>query len=169
IESRSAVGVEPLTLVGERDNEAARAAADHLRIIYTITALTASTIDRDELLKTVRDLVFLEFKPDRGFILLQDSPTARPQPAVVRYKTRPRTLDEGRIPVSRTIVQHTLEKGEGILSTNAMNDQRFRSGDSVQDYGIRSAICVPIRTAERTFGVIHIDSSLANFSFTPQQ
>jgi signal transduction histidine kinase len=50
-----------------------------------------------------------------------------------------------------------------------MNDQRFRSGDSVQDYGIRSAICVPIRTAERTFGVIHIDSSLANFTFTPQQ
>jgi signal transduction histidine kinase len=50
-----------------------------------------------------------------------------------------------------------------------MNDQRFRSGDSVQDYGIRSAICVPMRTVERTFGVIHIDSSLANFTFSPQQ
>jgi two-component system NtrC family sensor kinase len=115
------------------------------------------------------ELVFEEFKPDRGFILLQESASARPEPAVVRYRQRPKTLDEGRIPVSRTIIQHALELGEGILSTNAMNDQRFRSGDSVQDYGIRSAICVPIRTAERTFGVIHIDSSLANFTFTPQQ
>src|SRR5262245_46412909 len=146
-----------------------RAAADHLRVIYALTALTASTIDRQELLEKVMDLIFSEFRADRGFILLQERPTDRPDPAVVRYKVRPKTLDEGRIPVSRTIVQHTLERGEGILSTNAMNDDRFRSGDSVRDYGIRSAICVPIRTAERTFGVIHIDSSLASFSFTPQQ
>jgi len=173
VESRhSGIFEAPLTLAGEENAPGAaetRAAAEHLRLIYALTALTASTIDRDELLKRVMDLVFNEFKPDRGFILLQDSPAARPIPAVVRYRVRPRTLDEGRIPVSRTIVQHTLEKGEGILSTNAMNDQRFRSGDSVQDYGIRSAICVPIRTAERTFGVIHIDSSLANFTFSPQQ
>lgn len=146
-----------------------RAAADHLRVIYALTALTASTIDRQELLGQVMDLVFDEVRPDRGFILLQDSPIARPDPAVVRYKVKPKTLDEGRIPVSRTIVQHTLEKGEGILSTNAMNDERFRSGDSVQGYGIRSAICVPIRTAERTFGVIHIDSSLVNFTFSDEQ
>jgi signal transduction histidine kinase len=147
----------------------ARAAADHLRLIYDLTALTASMFDRDELLQRIMELIFVEFKPDRGFILLQSTPGGRPEPVVVRYKVKPRTLDEGRIPVSRTIVQHTLEKGEGILSTNAMNDSRFRSGDSVRDYGIRSAICVPIKTAERTFGVIHIDSSLAEFTFTPQQ
>lgn len=147
----------------------AQAAAEHLRVIYSLTALTASTIDRTELLERVMDLVFNEFQPDRGFILLQESPTNRPEPAVVRYRVRPKTVDEGRIPVSRTIVQHTLEHGEGILSTNAMNDDRFRSGDSVRDYGIRSAICVPIKTSERTFGVLHIDSSLANFTFTEQQ
>lgn len=145
------------------------AASNHLRVIYELTALTAAAFDRDELLGKVMDLVFEEFQPDRGFILLQDSATGRPEPVVVRYKVRPKTVDEGRIPVSRTIVQHTLEKGTGILSTNAMNDSRFRSGDSVQDYGIRSAICVPIRTAERIFGVLHIDSSLANFTFTEPQ
>ncbi len=158
----------PLRMAGEEESPE-HAASEHLRLIYALTALTASTIDRDELLEKVMDLVFEEFKPDRGFILLQDSPTSRPTPAVVRYRVKPRTMDEGRIPVSRTIIQHTLERGEGILSTNAMNDQRFRSGDSVQDYGIRSAMCVPIRTAERTYGVIHIDSSLANFTFSPQQ
>lgn len=147
----------------------ARAAAEHLRVIYELTALTASTLDRKELLEQVMSLIFKEFNADRGFILLQEKPTDRPEPAVVRYKVRPKTLDEGRIPVSRTIVQHTLERGEGILSTNAMNDSRFRSGDSVRDYGIRSAICVPIRTGDRTFGVIHIDSSLVNFVFTEEQ
>lgn len=146
-----------------------RAAADHLRVIYDLTSLTGSIFQRKELLERVMDLVFEEFQPDRGFILLQASPEDRPDPAVVRYKTRPKTPDEGRIPVSRTIVNHVLEKREGVLSTNAMNDTRFQSGDSVRAYGIRSAICVAMRAGDRVFGVIHIDSSVANFTFTESQ
>jgi signal transduction histidine kinase len=146
-----------------------RAARAHLRVIYELTALTASTVSRDELLERVMDLIFDEFRPDRGFILLGDD-VARPlDAAVTRYRQTPRTIDEGRIPVSRTIIRHTLERGEGVLSTNAMNDTRFASGDSVRDYGIRSAICVPIRAGKRTFGVIQIDSQLANFTFTEEQ
>ena len=146
-----------------------RAAMDHLRVIYDLTALTASAFDRDELLRRVMELIFEEFQPDRGFILLQESPTDAPEPVVVRYKERPKSVDEGRIPVSRTIVQHTLDHAEGILSTNAMNDTRFSSGDSVREYGIRSAICVPITAGRRTFGVVHIDSSMVDFTFTEPQ
>jgi len=147
----------------------AAAATHHLRIIYEITRITSETVDRDEMLNRVMDLIFEQFQPDRGFILLQDDPNARPDPVVIRYHERPKSIEEGYIPVSRTIVQHTLRKGEGILSSNAMNDTRFRSGDSVMRYGIRSAICVPIKSGERRFGVIHIDSSVANFSFTEEQ
>jgi signal transduction histidine kinase/pSer/pThr/pTyr-binding forkhead associated (FHA) protein len=146
-----------------------RAATEHLRMIYELTALTASAFERDELLERIMDLIFREFEPDRGFILLQEGPDAPCEAAVVRYRQRPRTPDEGRIPVSRTIVNHTLEHNEGILSTNAMNDRRFQSGDSVRDYGIRSAICVPIATGRQVLGVIHIDSSLVNFTFNESQ
>jgi signal transduction histidine kinase/pSer/pThr/pTyr-binding forkhead associated (FHA) protein len=146
-----------------------RSAHDHLRVIYELTALTARTLDRAALLERVLDLVFSEFKPDRGFILLGGDPSAPLEPAAIRYAERPKTVDEGRIPVSRTIIQHALEKGEGVLSTNAMSDRRFEAGDSVRAYGIRSAICVPIAAGERRFGVIHIDSQRANFTFTEQQ
>ncbi|MHC4414269.1 MAG: ATP-binding protein [Planctomycetota bacterium] len=149
-----------------------KAATDHLRVIYELTGLTASTFDRQALLDRVMELIFDEFKPDRGFILLKgdpDDPAGRLEPVVVRYKIRPKTEDKDHIPVSQTIIQHTLRQGEGILSTNAMSDTRFRAGDSVQEYGIRSAICVPIRTGERIFGVIHIDSSMAHFTFTESQ
>jgi signal transduction histidine kinase/pSer/pThr/pTyr-binding forkhead associated (FHA) protein len=149
-----------------------KAATDHLRVIYDLTALTATAIDREAMLKAVMDLVFNEFKPDRGFILLSadpDDPRSPLEPAVVRYKERPKTLDKDRVPVSQTIIRHTMEKGEGILSTNAMSDTRFRAGDSVQEYGIRSAICVPIQAGERIRGVMSIDSSLAHFTFTESQ
>ncbi len=149
--------------------DVARATQNHLRVIYALTALTGSTLEPDVLFEQVMGLVFDVFNPDRGFLLLGDDPQSRLEPAVVRYRERPRTLDEGRIPVSRTIIQHVLTRREGILSTNAMNDKRFQSGDSVADYGIRSAICVPITAGERSFGVIHIDSQLAHFTFTESQ
>jgi signal transduction histidine kinase len=50
-----------------------------------------------------------------------------------------------------------------------MNDQRFSGGDSVQRYGIRSAMCVPIKFKDRLFGVIHIDSKIINYTFTADQ
>ena len=153
----------------ESGHDPRAAAVHHLRIIYDLTAITGKTVERGELLNRVMDLIFDEFRPDRGFILLQDDPNERPDPVVIRYRSRPRTEDEGHIPVSRTIVQHVLRKGEGILSSNAMNDTRFRSGDSVQRYGIRSAVCVPIKSKERIFGVIHIDSSVADRSFDEDQ
>lgn len=157
------------TLRSDETMHGHEAAADHLKVIYQLTAITATTVKRDELLKRVMDLIFAQFRPERGFILLTAEPGGRLDPAVVRYKVKPKTLQEGHIPVSRTIVQHTLQKGEGVLATNAMNDDRFRSGDSVREYGIRSAICVPIRTAERIHGVIHIDSSLVDFTYTEAQ
>ncbi|MEX0741934.1 MAG: GAF domain-containing protein, partial [Phycisphaeraceae bacterium] len=58
---------------------------------------------------------------------------------------------------------------EGVLSSNAMSDRRFSAGESIQAYGIRSAICVPLKFRERIFGVIYIDSKIANYTFTEDQ
>lgn len=150
-----------------------KAAMNHLRVIYDLTALTASDVEREPLLEKIMDLVFEEFKPDRGFILLllgDDNAPHRFDPVVVRHRERPKKpLEEGEIPVSHTIIQHAIKQGQGVLSTNAMSDTRFRAGDSVQNYGIRSAICVPIPAGERILGVISIDSSLAQFTFTDSQ
>lgn len=146
------------------------AAAGHLRVIYQVTSLTAQATDRHQLLNAVMDLVFEEFKPERGFIVLLEAREGQLiQPAVVKYRTAPRDQDEARINVSRTILQHVLRKGEGVLSTNAMADPRFAAGDSVQQYHIRSAICSQIRVRERVYGAIYIDSSIANYTFTQEQ
>lgn len=146
------------------------AAIHHLQVIYRITALTSRLTDREELLNSVMDLVFSEFKPERGFIILTDGNSDTvPKPAVVKYASQPRDKDEAKIHVSKTILQHAIKKGEGVLSSNAMTDPRFKSGDSVQQFAIHSAICCPIKFVEKTFGVIYIDSTVANYTFTPEQ
>lgn len=147
----------------------AAAAQEHLRIIYELTRITTQNLDRESLLEFVMELIFDEFEPERGFILIQERPDEKPEPTVVKYRTPPRSQDEGHIHVSRTIVSHVMNRGEGVLSSNAMKDRRFSSGDSVRNYAIRSAICVPIRYHDHTYGVIHIDTSLKNYTFSDSQ
>ncbi len=69
-----------------------------------------------------------------------------------------------------------LEKGEGVLSSNAMADHRFSKGKSVHSLGIRSALCVPIKSrrldvkgGDEVTGVIYIDSSVKNYTYSPDQ
>ncbi|MCK6477361.1 MAG: ATP-binding protein, partial [Phycisphaerales bacterium] len=154
------------------------AAVDHLRVIYQLTSLVSQSTDRQQLLKGVMDVVFEEFEPERGFIMMAQPPIEvgappgpDPQiiPSVVKYLVAPRDHEEARINVSRTIVLHAIKKSEGVLSTNAMGDPRFKSGDSVQRFHIRSAICSPIRSRDRIFGAIYIDSTIANYTFTSEQ
>lgn len=150
------------------DPEPAKAAVEHLRVIYRLTAMTTHVVDEQHLLQAVMDLIFNEFEPQRGFIL-RVGPDGSLDPVVVKHRLVPKDKADARINVSRTIIQHALSKGEGILSSNAMSDPRFAAGDSVQRFAIRSALCAPILFRERTFGAIYIDSSIAEHSFTPEQ
>ena len=146
------------------------AAVDHLRIIYALVSLTAQQSDRQQLLAAVLELVFGEFKPERGFILMTpDTPGEKLRPAVVKYANKPKDKADAKFRVSQTILNHAIRRGEGVLSANAMGDSRFSAGDSVHTLAIRSAICSPIMFRERIFGAIYIDSSVANFTFTPDQ
>src|SRR5205823_357013 len=138
----------------------------------------------------VMDLVFEHVKADRGIILLVDARgDLLPQVVRTRDEVAEAKKLEGRIPVesddlpepekihaSRTIIKHVISTGEGVLSSNAMTDQRFSKGKSVHNLGIRSALCVPIKARKLTegagddiAGVIYIDSSVKNYSYSPDQ
>jgi two-component system NtrC family sensor kinase len=147
------------------------AAVDHLRVIYRLTTMLSSRVmSGEEMLKGVLDLVFAEFHPERGCIMLcGPTPEAMMHAAVVKYRQAPSDPEQARINVSSTILQHAVSKGEGVLSSNAMHDPRFAKGDSVQRFNIRSALCAPIRFRDRTFGAIYVDSSMVNYTFTPEQ
>lgn len=145
------------------------AAVLQLKVVYELTQLIGSALDRTELLEKVMDLIFEYFECDRGFVLLEEPVTKRMDPVVVRHRIKPLGVNEQQITVSRTIIQHVVRQGEGVLSSNAMTDQRFSAGDSIQNYSIRSAMCVPIKFKDKLFGVIHVDSQIENYTFTEDQ
>jgi signal transduction histidine kinase/pSer/pThr/pTyr-binding forkhead associated (FHA) protein len=173
--------------------EPAAAAMANLKLLYQLNASLGSSFDMDHVLEVVMDLVFEHVKADRGIILALDERRNELVPKVVR--TRDESAGSGdkdgngkggggeeaarpaeKIHASRTIINYVIEKGEGVLSSNAMTDARFSKGKSVHNLGIRSALCVPIkcrridgRAGDEIHGVIYIDSSVKNYTYSPDQ
>jgi two-component system NtrC family sensor kinase len=166
--------------------EPAAAAMGNLKIMYQLGAALGTSFNVDQVLEVVMDLIFEHVQADRGIILLIDARTNELVPTVVRTRedAEARPVSDStdgkpaseKIHASRTIINHVLRTGEGVLSTNAMADQRFSKGKSVHNLGIRSALCVPIKArklsdkgGDETTGVIYIDSSVRNYTYAPEQ
>jgi two-component system NtrC family sensor kinase len=170
--------------------EPSAAAMTNLKLLYQLGAALGSSFTVDRVLEVVMDLVFENLKADRGIILLIDERKNELVPRIVRVrdenagaKKEPTNGEDGKPPVpekihaSRTIINHVVTNGEGVLSSNAMTDRRFSKGKSVHDLGIRSALCVPIKArklaekaaGDEIIGVIYIDSSVKNYTYAPDQ
>lgn len=145
------------------------AAGEHLRLMFRASEIATESIDQQELLAAILSLVFDQFEPERGVILIAPDKYHSPRPVVVKHMTPPKDAEEARIQLSQTILQHAMVKKESVLSSNAMADPRFKAGDSIQRLGIRSAMCSPILFRDRVFGAIYIDSSIVNYTFTADQ
>ena len=166
--------------------EPAAAAMANLKILYQLSAAFGSSFDVDQVCEIIMDLVFEHVKADRGVILLIDANTGDLIPKVARTREEaavspdPNDTAANRAPdtiqASRTIINHVINTGEGVLSSNAMTDKRFSKGKSVHNLGIRSALCVPIKArklndkvGDEVAGVIYIDSSVKNYTYAPDQ
>ena len=152
-----------------------------LNVLYELVSLVGSLEEKSQLFDRVMDTVFEHFDADRGFILVGEEEGSELLPVVVRQRESRGRSRGGRVPAdrrkpdpapiaySKTIVEYVTRRNVGVLTSNAMNDRRFAAGDSVQGYSIHSAMCVPIRYKHRFYGVIHLDSQVANFTYTDDQ
>src|SRR5690606_13874571 len=59
---------------------------------------------------------------------------------------------------SRTILDYVMQRNEGVLTTDAVGDQRWDPGVSIVKMGVREAICVPMQGRYGVVGVIYIDT-----------
>jgi two-component system NtrC family sensor kinase len=145
--------------------EAGAQAIENIRVIYDLMSDLGSIFNIPLLLQKTLDKVFDVFKADRGYILLVD-PDGNLSLSAARMNE---DIPNQQIPVSRTIVREVVHKQVGVLCSNAMDDKRFASGKSVHDFGIRSAICAPIPGRSRILGVIHVDCSVSEQTYSTEQ
>lgn len=142
-------------------------AVENLRTLYQLSQALGSMYSVPQLLERVMDIVFEKIDAERGFVLMRDQETDSLAPVAVRHRDPSVAIDQ--IQASNTIVRYVMDRGQSVLCANAQGDQRFTSGQSVHHLGIRSVICVPIVARGNILGVIHVDSSISEHTFTEDQ
>lgn len=130
-------------------------ARGNLQVMYRTALAVSHTLDIDELLGRILNLVFEWVEADRGCIMLLDPATGGLTSKARRDR---RAGDTGTMAISRTILDYVLERAEGVITSDAQDDDRFASGNSVVRTGVREAICVPMRGRYGTVGVIYVDT-----------
>ena len=129
----------------------------HWEIMYRTVLAVSRTLDLDQLLDQILDLIFQWVQCDRGCIMLIHEPTGKPRPVARKYRREDRP--ETRIEISQTILDYVIRNREGVLTSNASDDTRFESAASIAAAGTREAICVPMQGRYGIVGAIYIDTS----------
>lgn len=132
------------------------AARSHLRIMYDTAMAVSHTLDIDQLLARILELIFGWVEADRGCIMLLDRTTEEIKPAVRRNRRPDEPLD--RMVISRTILDYVLKRKEGVITSDAAEDARFSAAASIVKAGVREALCVPMQGRYGVVGAIYIDT-----------
>ncbi|MBL9123902.1 MAG: FHA domain-containing protein, partial [Planctomycetaceae bacterium] len=131
-------------------------ARNNLQFMYRTALAVSHTLDIDQLLSRIMQLIFEWVEADRGCIMLVDPDTKRFVPKVRRDR-KGHAADE-QISISQTILDYVQEHNEGVLTSNARDDRRWDPAASILQVGVREAICVPMRGRYDVVGVIYIDT-----------
>jgi len=126
----------------------------NLSVMYKATQAITHVVDIDSLLPQILQMVFESIGADRGAILLK-GPDGELEPKAVRW--RGSAGEHERMTISRTITDHVLGQGEGVITSDAPGDARFGPAQSIVNLGIREAICVPVQGRHITLGVLYAD------------
>lgn len=148
-----------------------------LQAILDITRKLSSELQIDNVAPKILDTLFDLFPTaQRSFLILKDPQSDRLIRKAFKYRPnfsgpagRPASLTSGPAPgdeapmnISRSIVNHVLDRKEAVLSQDAGNDQNLPVGASIVDLKIRSVMCAPLLSPDGTaLGIIQLDTTSA--------
>lgn len=130
----------------------------NLQVMYRTALAVSQTLDIEQLLARIMELIFEWVEPDRGCIMLYNAEAHQLEPKVRR--NRQGLAPDDRMSISRTILDYVIQHREGVLTSDAQDDSRWDNAASIMQAGIREAICVPMQGRYDIVGVIYIDTSV---------
>ena len=122
-----------------------------LRLVNKLSA----TLDLQRLCDKLAEQLLETFEADRVVVLtMEDERRLKP------FSTRSRSdaVDESYTP-SRTVIREVLNTKEGVLCTDAVDDERFLSGKSLVESNVRAFMYVPCVHHGRIVAILQVDSS----------
>lgn len=137
---------------------------DRLEMLYELSQAFNSTLDLDEILNRVIDEVIVALRAERGFVMLYD------EGGELVFRVA-RGMDQSVIKdpvfqVSYSTVTAVARDGQPVLTGDAQIDPRFSMRQSVKLLGLRSILCVPLKSKDRILGTVYVDNRIQAGIFT---
>ena len=128
-----------------------------LLAIYDMLRVLNSETDPDDLLETMLDMALDVVQAERGLILLRDGDGDDADYSVrLARKLEKQTIDDA-AEFSRNVVLRA-GAGKAVLAIDTGQDDRLKDLKSVSMFGIRSVLCVPLRSRARIVGAVYLDN-----------
>lgn len=147
-----------------------------LNLLYQVSRALGEKSTVEDVSECVLDLVLQIDGGERGYAMLlkeeallaDHSPHTNYSflPAIIRYRRTP----SGQAPemvLSRAIINQVMESKVPLLIMDAKQDERFSGSQSMALSGMQSAMCAPLASRERLFGLLYVDNLSRRGTFTP--
>lgn len=138
---------------------------DSLSALQEVAATINSSLELDQVLNEVMDVIVELTKAERALLLLIDETTGKLEVQVARNMDRETIEQSESFQISRSVVGRVAQTGEPIVTLNAQEDDRFSAQQSIISYRLRSILCVPLKIKDSITGVIYADNRIASGIF----
>jgi adenylate cyclase len=147
-----------------------------LTLLYQVSRALGDKATVEDVTECVLDLVLQIDGGERGYaMLLAEDALAAPQasaganynflPAIIRYRRTP-AADAPEMVLSRAIIQQVMESKGPLLVMDAKEEARLLGSESMAISGIQSAMCAPLVSRDRLFGLLYVDNLSKRGTFT---
>ena len=142
-----------------------------LKAILDITRNLSRDLNIDTVAPKVLETLFELFaRAERAFLILRDPDSGRLVRKAFKHRNQRSGLrglvgstsgdDEVPMSISRTIVNHVLERKEAVISQDAGHDPNLPLSASIADLKIRSIMCAPLLTPDgQALGILQLDTA----------
>lgn len=137
---------------------------DLLGYVIEVSRRMAETRNLDALLPYIMDEVLQLVRAEHGYIVLID------RTGHLDFKAQQHNVStwQEEDQLSRSILQTVVDQNEPLVLGNAMMDPRFVNSKSVMSHHLRSVMCVPLITQERTIGAVYVENRSIEGLFKPE-
>lgn len=142
---------------------------ENIDLLYRLSETISSSLDLEPVLEGVMDEVVKATRAERGFIVLTEPVTeegSRKQFFYAQHGIDQSTIDAPDFRFSRGVVEQVIQRAEPLLTSDAQTDSRLSARQSIVLLGLRSILCVPLKTKDKVLGVIYVDSRIMTGIFT---
>jgi transcriptional regulator with GAF, ATPase, and Fis domain/serine/threonine protein kinase len=135
-------------------------AMDILQKLSAINKELLTVTRMDQVLVKILDAAMELSHAKRGYLVTRSGNESGPIPGydiVVAKNVSKEMIESGTSEMSLSAVREAMEKGEALVTDNALQDSRFETAASVHQLELKSILALPLKGTKEIIGALYLD------------